>query len=301
MNKPIISVIMPVYNAEPYLRLAIESILKQTFRDFEMIIVNDASTDASATIIRRYAKTDPRIHFITHDQNKGLPGALNTALSQAQGKYIARMDQDDISLPDRLKLQFQFLEAHKDITLIGGGYAPFNESGHRINIFHPKSSIEIAWRFISNSYFCHPSIMFRSEALKDIGEYPNVGAEDFAFFSQFVQRYRCTNLQKILIHYREHQTNYSVTKRDKIRESVKKTFQKNYIHYIGNLDHAEAFFRFQRENILPLNEMFHISKINLRILNKIRRQYDFSLLNPEFLRMILLFQLRILLTVFHAR
>lgn len=283
---------MPVFNAEKYVKESIESILTQSFKDFELIIVDDSSTDGSKTIAEDYTQKDPRIISISNRGNKGLSGALNTGLKQARGTYIARLDADDISAPDRLLIQYNFLESRDDIFLVGGGYAPFNENGHRMNIFHPASSIEIAWRFISNTFFCHPSVMFRHEIADDIGGYPNVGAEDFAFFSKIVRKYRCANLKKILIRYREHQTNYSVTAKERILESVKNTFKENYSHYMGDLKYSEIFFQYQTENKLDLKNIFKINTINSHILNKICKQYKISLFSSEYIWFALRLQIK---------
>jgi len=289
---PKISVVMPVYNGEKYLKESIESILNQSFNDFELLIINDKSIDRTEEIIKECAGKDDRIRLIQNQNQKGLPGALNTGLAAARGYYIARADADDINRPYRLKMEYELLEAHPQIRIVGGGYAPFNENGHRINIFHPASSIEIAWRFISNTYFCHPSVMFRREIIEDIGGYPDVGAEDFAFFSKIVRQYRCANLKKILIQYREHQTNYSITAKDRVRESVKNTFKENYLYYTGNLEYSEIFYQYQTENKLNIKNLFIINAINFHILNKIRNQYNFSLLHIEFLRMIVFLQIK---------
>ena len=289
---PKISVVMPVYNGEKYLKESIESILNQSFNDFELLIINDKSIDRTEEIIKECAGKDDRIRLIQNQNQKGLPGALNTGLAAARGYYIARADADDINRPYRLKMEYEFLETHPQICIVGGGYAPFNENGHRMNIFHPASSIEIAWRFISNTYFCHPSVMFRREIIEDIGGYPDVGAEDFAFFSKIVRQYRCANLKKILIQYREHQTNYSITAKDRVRESVKNTFKENYLYYMGNLEYSEIFYQYQAENKLIIKNLFIINAINFHILNKIRNQYNFSLLHIEFLRMIVFLQIK---------
>ena len=289
---PKISVVMPVYNGEKYLKESIESILNQSFNDFELLIINDKSIDRTEEIIKECAGKDDRIRLIQNQNQKGLPGALNTGLAAARGYYIARADADDINRPYRLKMEYEFLETHPQICIVGGGYAPFNENGHRMNIFHPASSIEIAWRFISNTYFCHPSVMFRREIIEDIGGYPDVGAEDFAFFSKIIRQYRCANLKKILIQYREHQTNYSITAKDRVRESVKNTFKENYLYYMGNLEYSEIFYQYQAENKLNIKNLFIINAINFHILNKIRNQYNFSLLHIEFLRMIVFLQIK---------
>lgn len=116
-KKPAISVLMPVYNSEKYLNEAIESILNQTFVDFEFIIINDASNDNSENIIESYQ--DSRIKYFKNEKNLGVAKTLNKGLKLAQGKYIARMDSDDISLPERLYKQFKFMEVYNDIDVCG--------------------------------------------------------------------------------------------------------------------------------------------------------------------------------------
>src|SRR4030067_2908226 len=114
MDAPIISVIMPVHNGETFLREAIDSVLNQTFTDYEFIIIDDASKDTTADIIKSY--TDPRINYIKNDNNFGVTRSLNIGLKLARGKYIARMDHDDVSLPERLETQAAFLNQHPEIV-----------------------------------------------------------------------------------------------------------------------------------------------------------------------------------------
>ena len=117
MKSPQISVVMPAYNAEKYITEAIDSILFQTFKDFEFIIINDASTDSTKDIIESYK--DPRIKLVNNEQNKGVAKSLNIGISVACGKYIARMDADDIALPERFQKQFDFMEQHPNIDVCG--------------------------------------------------------------------------------------------------------------------------------------------------------------------------------------
>ncbi|MFA6391480.1 MAG: glycosyltransferase [Patescibacteria group bacterium] len=292
INPPIISVILPVYNGEKYLRESIESIRNQTFTAWELIIVNDGSSDKSAIIAQAMSSDDPRIKYFEHSQNKGLPNTLNTGLQKVSGKYIARMDQDDISLPDRFERQYHFLEQNPDIFLVGGGYAPFNNQGHRIDIFHPESSLEIAWKFITNTYFCHPSVMFRKEIINKIGEYPNTGAEDFAFFSKIVHKYKCTNLKRIVIQYREHPENLSHQTKDKILASVKETFHENFIFYTNCLCNADIFYRYQSENKLTIKNLLKINRINHIIIKKIQKQYQLPYFSKEYFMLVLLIQIK---------
>ena len=116
---PLVSVIMPVYNGEKYLAEAIDSILVQTFTDFELLIVDDGSQDNSAEIIRSYVKRDSRIRFFQQEQNEGSANARNRGIANAKGEFIAAMDCDDVSLPERLQKQVDFLESHPEIGALG--------------------------------------------------------------------------------------------------------------------------------------------------------------------------------------
>lgn len=291
---------MPVYNAGEYLREAVESILSQTFGDFELIIINDASPDGSAAVMAAYAQQDTRVHIFTHDSNRGLPTALNTGLRNARGKYIARMDQDDIAVPDRLEAQYVFLEEHADIAVLGGGYAPFNERGQRAEIFHPTSSIELAWRFVSDSYFCHPTVMFRREIVEKVGNYPNVGAEDFAFFSKIIRQYRCANLRKILVAYREHATNFSLVKKNSILDSARETYRQNCEAYGLDSREAAAYFIFRARNTIAAKDFFSLLRVSCRIIGRARAQYRMSRLHPQYVRLALLLPLWHLRALVHT-
>lgn len=282
MSKPVVSLVMPVYNGEKHLREAIESILRQTFTDFELLVVDDASTDNTPSIIREYADVDPRVVYLKNRNGKGIAGGLNTGLQTAQGKFIARADADDINRPERLEEQVRFLQEHPEIVLVGGGYAPFNENGHRLDIFHPMKSMEIAWKYLSDSFFCHPTVMFRREVYEQLGGYPDVKAEDFAYFSRIVHKYRCWNLPKILIDYREHGSNLSVSNRESIAQSVQKTYRENYLHYTGGLEYAELFHDFHAKDILRPKDLMRIFMISMRIVGTIRRDYGIPVWNSNF-------------------
>ena len=127
---PIVTVLMSVYNGERYLNEAIDSILAQTFTDFEFLIIDDASTDSTPKILHSY--DDPRIRIVTNEENLGLTKSLNKGLALAQGEYIARMDADDISLPERLMMQLNFLIDNKTVPLVGSGAIMIDEDGKSI-------------------------------------------------------------------------------------------------------------------------------------------------------------------------
>lgn len=164
MNKPKISVIMPNYNGEKYLVEAIESILNQTYRDFEFIIIDDGSTDNSVKIIKKYAQKDKRIKLLTNKKNLGLIKSLNKGLKIAKGKYIARMDSDDISLPKRLDIQFNFLEGNKNIFLLGTSFEFIDSEGGKLfNKINNYNSDIILKKMKEKSMVHHPTVMFRNE------------------------------------------------------------------------------------------------------------------------------------------
>ncbi len=283
MNNPKISVIMPAYNAEKYIAESIESVLAQTYNDFELLVVIDRSNDDTEKIVEKYAVKDERVRLIQNTKEKSVAGAINTGLEKARGEYIARADADDINRPYRFEKQLQYLKTHPDVALLGGGYAPFNENGHRLDIFHPTSSMEITWKFITNSYFCHPTVIFQRKIVDVLGKYPNVEAEDFAYFSEVVKKFNCANLPIILIDYRESSSNRSSLVADKVAESVKKKSIENYNYYIGSNKNFELFFEYQNKNKLFAKDFFTIEKNNFKIFNKIAIDHDQRLFSIEFM------------------
>jgi len=199
-NLPKISVVMSVYNAERYLREAIESILNQTFTDFEFIIINDGSTDNSLEIIRSY--NDERIKII-NQSNMGLAKALNNGIKIAKGKYIARMDADDISMPERLEIQYDFMENHPECVAVGSNAEIIDIDGNYV--FTSNQAIE--WERIKaqllQTPFFHSSTMYRKSAFEKVGGYPGIyRIEDTVFFNKLAKIGELRNLSNILIKYR---------------------------------------------------------------------------------------------------
>jgi len=207
---PKVSVLMPAYNAEKYIGEAIESILNQTFKDFEFIIINDGSTDNTAKIVRKYANHDKRIKFIDNKNNRGIVAVLNQGLDLCTGKYIARMDSDDISLPERLEKQVEYMDEHHECGVVGAAIKLF---GAKSGIWRNASSVKLFDLLIHGSQVFHPSAMIRTSVLRDnkiyySSQYPH--AEDYAFWMAIVQVAEIHNLQTILLNYRWHDSNVSV-------------------------------------------------------------------------------------------
>jgi len=194
---------MPVYNAENYLDESISSILNQTLKDFEFIIINDGSKDNSLKIIKEYQKQDKRIILIKNLKNLGLQKTLNKGLKQAKGKYIARMDADDISLPNRFEVQYNYLEKHLEIFLVGSSAIVIDENGNRLGVFkkfnNPK---KIKKKLEKTNCIIHPSIMFRNTR-EFLYREKFKTSEDYDFYLQLlISGKRITNLPNFLLKYR---------------------------------------------------------------------------------------------------
>ena len=204
---PKVTVLMAVYNGERYLRESIESILNQTFTDFEYLIIDVCSMDSSRDIIRSYG--EPRIRLIKNANNLGLIKTLNRGLALAKGQYIARQDQDDISHPERLKKQADFLISHPEIVLLGTRVNSIDPYGRKSKLYGcctVSSELAIRWQLMFDNPFVHPSVMMRTEIVRKIGGYDEhfLECEDYDLFSRLAYTYRTTNLKEALLDYRYH-------------------------------------------------------------------------------------------------
>lgn len=213
INLPKISVLMPVYNCELYIQEAIESILIQTFSDFEFLIIDDASTDSTLEVIKKY--NDPRIKLIEKPNNTGYTNSLNYGLSIARGTYIARMDGDDISLPKRFEKQFSFMESNPDVAVCG---TSFKILGTDDSVFLPEKHDAIKTGMLKECKIAHPSVMMRVSFFKqnkisyDTFYEP---AEDYDLWVRVSRIGKLNNLQEILLLYRFHDDQVSNTNRKK--------------------------------------------------------------------------------------
>lgn len=210
MKRPKISVLMPAYNSELYISEAIESILNQTYKDFEFLIINDGSTDKTAQIIQEYAKQDLRIRFINNIENKGLIAVLNQGLELCNGKYIARMDSDDISLPTRFEKQIIFLEENPNVGVLGTAGQNF---GANDDVHFSPQNVDII-ELLRGVGFYHPSVMIRKSVLDTYNlKYDKKFylTEDHELWSRMLNYTKLCNLQEVLIRYRVHSASVSVT------------------------------------------------------------------------------------------
>jgi len=230
-STPLVSVILPTYNAAAYLDKAVDSILTQHYRHFELIIVNDGSTDNTQNLLARYQ--DPRITVI-NQANLGLPKALNQGIRMAKGKYIARQDADDISLPERLSEQIAFMEQNPSYALLGtwshiktamGSHEGDSTQGSRQHQ-HPSSNGQLQVLLLINNQFVHSSVMIRTNCLHSIGLYSedpeHYPPEDYDLWLRIAKQHHIANLPRVLLEYLELPTSISRTKEQLIEERAKK-------------------------------------------------------------------------------
>lgn len=230
--EPEVSVIMPVYNAESYIAAAIESILQQTFTSFELIIIDDGSTDNSAEIISKISLLDQRIRFYSRE-NKGLATTLNEAILYSKGKYIARMDSDDISNLDRIAIQVEHLRAFPEIDLISSAFIPFKKANELLEpITHPTNPLLIQFLLSFCSPICHPAVFAKSAVLKSHQYRYDVATEDHELWCRVSSTHIISNQNNILLRYRLHDTSLTAKNKKRIRRSTMKFGALHFIkHY----------------------------------------------------------------------
>lgn len=200
---------MPVYNAQPYLREAVDSILRQTFADFELIAVDDGSTDRSGGMLSDFAKSDSRVRILRNELDKGIVGALNTGLSNARGQMIARMDADDVSLQNRFAQQIAYLKKHPDLALCGSWVRTIGRV--QGNVWkQPVANEDIRVQMLFYGALAHPAVMWKREAVDALDfryDQNFIFAEDYELFTRFSGVVNFGNIPKVLLHYRTHYTN----------------------------------------------------------------------------------------------
>ena len=244
--QPLVSVIMPVFNGEAYLRPAVESVLGQTIDDFEFLIVDDGCTDRSVAIIESF--DDIRIRLLHNETNQGLVASLNRAFGEAKGRYLARMDADDFSLPERLEKQVAFLRDNSQIGACGTLVRTIGD-GRVATSEYPLTSAEIRCRLLFDSALAHPTVMFRRELLEDLNMVydPDFShAEDFELWSRLSRVTELANIGEVLLLYRQHHN--QVTNRHQQGQSAsRRAIYRKQLERLGLTASAEelALWQFQ--------------------------------------------------------
>lgn len=206
---PLVSILLPVHNGERYLRESIISVVKQTYPNWELIIINDGSTDSTENIALEFSNNDDRIKLFAKEHS-GVAKSLNFGLVKTSGLYIARIDSDDIWLPEKLQFQVNFLNENPGIFLLGNSVIMIDEAGLPLreqkgfNNRLTLSSQTIRRRLLKNNLFCHSSVMFRYELIKIIGKYREnyKNSEDYEYWIRAAKRVNCEISERVLVHYR---------------------------------------------------------------------------------------------------
>ena len=205
MRDPVVSVVLPVYNCPKLVGQAIKSILDQTCADFELIVIDDGSTDATPDVLRRY--TDSRLRLVTQS-NRGLAGTLNRGIELARGRYIARQDQDDVSFSERLAKQVAYMEGHPACALLGTWAEIWRDDIKTNRVHrHPSDNATLQFELLLDNPFVHSSVMIRTTALECVGAYSTDPGrqppEDYELWSRIARQFEIANLPEILHAYRE--------------------------------------------------------------------------------------------------
>lgn len=206
---------MPVWNGDRYLVEAIESLLSQSLRDFELVIVDDGSEDRTREIVADYAQSDGRVRPV-HAAHRGLVAALNNGCQVARGKYIARLDYDDIALPERLEKQAAYLEAHPRVAMVGAAFRYITAAGERTiaSVWPPTDDASIRQRLNEANCFCHSSIMMRKDVVARVGWYRQAftDAEDYDLWMRLADHHELASIPAQLVLYRLHPQQASLTR-----------------------------------------------------------------------------------------
>lgn len=278
-NKPLVSVVMPVYNGELYLENAINSVLNQTFANFEFIIINDGSKDNSEEIILNY--TDSRIKYYKQE-NQGIGAALRFGCTHAKGKYIARMDADDICMVNRFEYQVGFLEKNKSYVLVSSAVIYIDENGTTLGRSYPYSSnIAIKNVLKHDSPICHPAVMMRKEAYDSAGGYLDLQPlEDWFLWTRIFLFGRLKNITTPLLKYRIHTLSITSGISDNDRSSLRKyLFEKSRNEFLSNKEINEFQLMYKEFQQNKKNNDIAKNKNESLVINKKGELYMQSLLS----------------------
>lgn len=228
MKKPLVSVIIPVYNGQSYLKETVLSVQKSSYKNIEIILVNDGSKDRSKEICYKLKKKYINIRFFSFKNNRGLSNVLNYAVKKAKGKYIARINQDDLMVVNRIFSQVYFLENNPDHVLVGGNIELINEKGKSIDILsYPQSDQEIRNNWLYLNAFADPAVMYRKKTFLKIGNYDQsfYPADDYQLWFRMGQAGKVANLNHVVTKFRVHKKAATVTLHKKMIESTKKVHE----------------------------------------------------------------------------
>ncbi|MEM6884725.1 MAG: glycosyltransferase family 2 protein [Verrucomicrobiota bacterium] len=248
MSDPSISVVMPVYNASATLGAAVESICAQSFEDWEYIIIDDGSSDGSVALLEDWAAKEPRIRIFKNPENLGLPRSLNRGLSESRGRYIARMDADDICEPERLRKQVEWMEVHPDTVLCGTWVQFFGSKTHVRQM--PTEHEELRVKMLLEYPFEHPTLMMRRSFLQEHDLRYNESlrlSEDLDLCHRVARKGRVTNLPEPLLRLRQHDQRTHRTQPDVLKQGVGLVYARQMEEFDLSTGDSDLYFRIRAD------------------------------------------------------
>ncbi|GAA4303371.1 hypothetical protein GCM10023183_15950 [Nibribacter koreensis] len=264
---------MPVYNAQKFLRAAMESILQQTLHDFEFLIIDDGSTDDSLAIIQSFA--DPRIRLYQNEQNLGISATLNKGIELATAPLIARMDADDISYPDRLQRQVDYLQKNPACAMVSSLVKVVDEQGR----FLRQDVFKSEYFYYNLTFICwiyHPTVLYRKAAVQSVSGYTAPYAEDFELFWQLSRKYPIHNLPQVLLDYRvTSQSLHQVLRKAEYASAQQEQILRNIQYYTGpDCVVPSTYIECYQHNFLPLLQKREVQEMVrcLRMLDDLTKQ-----------------------------
>jgi len=274
-----VSIIVSTYNGERFLKPALDSLLAQSFKDFELIVVDDGSTDGTTDILNSYE--DPRLVVVRHRSNLGIAVSQNDALSLAKGTYIALQDHDDVSDTDRLARQVSFLQSNPGISLVGSSARVINERDNELNPWTvPTSDIDLKWSLLFLNPFLHTSLMVRRSEFKSVPYSPDPSfrfAEDFEWLSRFSENNSVANIAEPLVSWRRHMSQAS-SSTEVQEDSTARIARNNIARLLGGANVSSQSWQALRKILLaPPSEPVSINRQDVkevtRLLTKIQKKF----------------------------
>ncbi len=266
---------MPVYNGKKYLGDAIESILNQTYTDFEFIILNDGSTDKTEEIILSYS--DPRIVYVRNEENLQIAKTLNKGIALAKGKYIARMDADDICLPERFEEQVLYMESHPEVDICGGWIKIIGDKNEIWE--YPVGHEKIKTAMLFDSALAHPSVMFRAVFIRQY-QYDEKynGVEDYALWVSLLDQCIFDNIDKVILQYRVHKSKTDKIRQKELAQKVRMKLLKR-VGVSEDLD-AHVLENLSEKKFIEVNDL-DVFFVNLLKINARAKYFDQKILREK--------------------
>jgi len=284
MSEPILSVIMPVYNAERYLREAVMSILEQTFNNLELIIIDDGSTDSSLAVIQSIK--DERIRLYKNDRNQGIVYCRNKGLSLTKGDYVGMFDADDVAYPEKFKEQISFLEQNKDFGMVGSWAKFINKEGKRLpggwKLKAPPEKIPSIMLF--KNYFLQSAVLYRKECISKFSFRDGLDIlEDYMIWLEIMTEFKVWNLQKPLVDYRIHAGSVTKSKSGEMLAKEKKVFKMQLLELGIDPTELELDLHLLIRDNRPVTEINTLKSIERWLLKIIIRNEDLEVYDYKIL------------------